>query len=280
MELLSPENTLPAGFTGEGRCIVCGSPTEFLCELPFGGAKKYSTACPECEPKRRDALRKEEANERRRKFYGRLAALGMKKREYEYTFGNFVVSSRNIEAYRASREFALYGGGGVFLSAPGGAGKTHLACAALKVCLSRGKSVRFYQAVDLAEYLRSLCFDPSEISEQQAIERLAKVEVLFLDDLGAGKITDYARDALYRIIDRRYRAELPVFVTSNLDFDRLAKKIDDRVASRLAAMCEGGIVRYRDEDWRLKKRANAEACVGPHGALQAPLGAKQEEAAS
>jgi DNA replication protein DnaC len=60
---------------------------------------------------------------------------------------------------------------------------------------------------------------------------------LLLDDLGAEKSTDFVREMIGALIDRIYRDDKLLIVTSNLDLNALAQKLDDRVADRLVEMC-------------------------------------------
>ena len=251
------ENMLQAEFTDNtGNCKKCETRTEVLFNHPSNGKPIYANLCANCKcelalqeekSKKKELLAQKPAN-----FAKRLARCGLEKIELKSSFGNFKANKNNIEAYNASRQFALKDGKGVFLISPPGMGKTHLAAATIKVLVARGKSCKFYKVTDMLGYLRSCFSEYSNISEAEAIDDLARIDVLFLDDFGAERTTDYALDALYRVIDRRYRRELPIFATANLDLDELSKKIDDRIPSRLAAMCKGNMIHFNDKDWRLK----------------------------
>ena len=63
---------------------------------------------------------------------------------------------------------------------------------------------------------------------EEIMERLSMCGVLLLDDLGAEKPSEFSRETLGLIVDRAYREESPVIVTSNFDFKGLAERIDDR----------------------------------------------------
>lgn len=186
------------------------------------------------------------------RFKQRLISAGLEKIELCHRFGNFTQNETNAKAFAASFGFARgkseYG---VFLIGDPGCGKTHLAASSLKVFLARGIKAKFYKVTDLLGILRATNKPFAEVSEEEVIEELASFDVLFLDDFGVERPTEYVADVLYRIIDRRYRRELPIFATSNLDLGRLAKRIDDRIPSRLAAMCKGQVIRIKDRDWRL-----------------------------
>ena len=61
----------------------------------------------------------------------------------------------------------------------------------------------------------------------------------------------WSRQVVYTLIDRRYRSVLPTIITSNLDLDEVAERIDDTIASRIVGM--GKIIFLRGTDWRLKQ---------------------------
>jgi DNA replication protein DnaC len=194
--------------------------------------------------------------EKCRRFEQELRVAGLEKLELKCRFGNYERTDANSKAHTAAFDFARdlsagAGSRGVFLIGTPGIGKTHLAASTLKVLKAHGKSVAFYKVTDMLGYLRSCFRDASTITEEEAIEELASIDVLFLDDFGVERTTDYAIDALYRIIDRRYRRELPIFATSNLNFAELKDKFDARISSRLASMCR--VISYKEADRRLKR---------------------------
>jgi DNA replication protein DnaC len=194
--------------------------------------------------------------EKRRRFAQELKRAGLEKLELTCRFGNFERTDANRKAYTAAFDFTRdlsvgVGDRGVFLIGAPGIGKTHLAASTLKVLKARGLRVAFYKVTDMLGYLRSCFRDASTITEEEAIEELASIDVLFLDDFGVERTTDYAIDALYRVVDRRYRRELPIFATSNLSFAELKDKFDARIPSRLASMCR--VISYKEADRRLRR---------------------------
>ena len=80
-------------------------------------------------------------------------------------------------------------------------------------------------------------------------------QLLVLDDLGAEKPSDWVRERLYTIINRRYEHCRPTIVTSNLTIDQLAKQVGSRVASRLCELCE--VVELQGTDRRKTKGVSA-----------------------
>lgn len=70
------------------------------------------------------------------------------------------------------------------------------------------------------------------------LKRCKEVPVLFLDDLGAEKPTEWVREQLYDLIDERYIARLPVHITTNLTIEGLVEVLGERTADRLREMCD------------------------------------------
>jgi len=187
-----------------------------------------------------------------------LVASRMTKRFRERTFGNFVARSGTEAALDACHRFVedyQIGGPptrGVMLVGAPGTGKTHLMAACANALLDRGVRVIFACVPDvLADLRRAVGADALE----DVVAELRECEVLCLDDLGAERVTDWAREQVYRLINYRYEAELPVLATSNLDADALAEQLGDRIVSRLAEMCVW--VRMECDDYRLRKEVPA-----------------------
>lgn len=171
-------------------------------------------ACPACSPKpSQDDLRK-------------AAGLFSVK-----TFLEWQTNEATLDAYAACHE--LLGGKRtvVFLRGGPGIGKTHLAIATCDKWLERGMGMAMF--VNVPDFLASLkaTFDrESAENTAEVFDAYADAPLLVLDDLGAEYRTHWALAEIYRVIDRRYRAKLPLIVTSNVQDN---EQIDARVLSRL-----------------------------------------------
>lgn len=76
--------------------------------------------------------------------------------------------------------------------------------------------------------------------KQDYIDSLNNYDLLVIDDLAAERDTDFMNEMVTNIIDSRYRAGLPLVVTTNLSASDLAYTSDpkkQRVYSRLMEMC-------------------------------------------
>lgn len=89
----------------------------------------------------------------------------------------------------------------------------------------------------------------SGLSERLIIKHYSKCTVLFLDDFGMVKPTDWALQTLYTIINNRYENLKKTVFTSNFSLSEVAKIYgDDRITSRIERMCQ---IREK-QDYRTK----------------------------
>lgn len=72
---------------------------------------------------------------------------------------------------------------------------------------------------------------------REAMTRLQRLPLLLIDDLGAGRATDWTADTTYRLIDARWAHCRPTIFTTNLAPAELTAALGDRITSRLAGMC-------------------------------------------
>ena len=75
---------------------------------------------------------------------------------------------------------------------------------------------------------------------EQLLDCYCNCDLLILDDLGAGQMTDWSVGTIYQIVNSRYSAEKSIVVTSNYDLsgleEILSRKGDvagKRIVSRL-----------------------------------------------
>lgn len=89
-------------------------------------------------------------------------------------------------------------------------------------------------------------------SETEVLKKYRNVPVLVFDDLGAEKITDWTRDRVFFLLEKRlYDKTKQTIITSNLRLNELATSIDDRLASRIVETC--GVFRLDGDDRRMQR---------------------------
>ncbi len=214
-----------------------------------------------------------------------LAAASIPSRYQHCTIDGFEIWSadpgaRNlqVQARRRTREFVdcypRVEQGLLYMGAVG-TGKTHLAVAALRELIetksAKGQYVNFLELVQQLQ----MSFDGVGPSREEILAPVTSAELLVLDELGAGRLTEWVRDLLYYVINSRYMAgRLTLFTTNYLDSppplrgaeslpaasrpggaaerwqETLADRISERLRSRLFEMCE--VVELRGEDYRAR----------------------------
>lgn len=125
-------------------------------------------------------------------------------------------------------------GPSLLLLGPVGTGKTHQCYGAVRGLAVSGVrcSWELMTAADLFARQRPR----PKVDTEEEFERLARVGLLILDDLGAAKASEWTEEVTYRLINARYQACKPTVVTSNVTPRLLAEALGERVTSRLREM--------------------------------------------
>jgi DNA replication protein DnaC len=126
-------------------------------------------------------------------------------------------------------------GTGLWIHGDVGTGKTTLAMLVSKAALDAGRSVAIYSLPRLLNLLRESL--DSEGGLLDLHQRLAAVDLLHIDDLGAENQTDWVLEQLYSIVNARYEAERAIVATTNLMPDQLDERLGARTVSRLVEIC-------------------------------------------
>ena len=150
---------------------------------------------------------------------------------------DFVV--KRVRDFCSDLDENLDSGRGMWFFGNSGTGKTTLAMLMSRTALEAGHSVAIYSLPKLLSRIRQT-YD-AEIGEQSysdLFERLATVDLLHLDDLGAEKQTEWVLEQLYALINERYEAQRSVLVTTNLPHEELEEQIGSRTVSRLSQICD------------------------------------------
>ena len=114
-----------------------------------------------------------------------------------------------------------------------GLGKTHLSLAIANVAIGRGLSVEYGTAYNILSDLQNENFGRTG-NLQYTEERVLHTDLLILDDLGTEYTSAYTVACLYNIINTRILCSRPTVISTNLGFDELAQKYDQRITSRIA----------------------------------------------
>jgi DNA replication protein DnaC len=146
---------------------------------------------------------------------------------------------RPIRSFVRELDANLETGRGLWLFGEVGTGKTTLAMLVSKAALEAGRSVAIYSLPRLLNEIRRTYDEGSDSSYIQLLDRLAEIDLLHIDDLGAEKSSPWVLEQLYAIVNSRYEAERSVVITTNLiEREDLADQINVRTVSRLEEMCQ------------------------------------------
>jgi len=177
----------------------------------------------------------------------------------QLTAWNCSLAQAKLVVQRFAGEFPVGAEHGLLLMGPCGAGKTHLAVAALKEIVQRGHSGLFYDYRELLKEIQDSYNAESQSTEMGVLEPVLKVEILVLDDVGSSKPSQWALETVGHILNTRYNEKRVTILTTNfLDADAatappaaarvagmraptvedsLADRVGRRIRSRLYEMC-------------------------------------------
>ena len=125
-------------------------------------------------------------------------------------------------------------------------GKTHLAAAIANKLIENDKTVLMERLTNLLDRIRET-YENNTKSENELIEIYSNVDMLIIDDLGTEKISSWALEKLYTIIQNRYENGLPIIITTRFNKDGLIERFSyskdsdlvDAMISKLYQMCFG-----------------------------------------
>jgi DNA replication protein DnaC len=142
-----------------------------------------------------------------------------------------------VKRYVRQIDENLDAGRGLWFYGGVGTGKTTLAMLVSRAALDAGRSVAIYSLPRLLAEIRATFESDSEGSYVDFLDRLAAVDLLHIDDVGAERTSDWVLEQLYAIVNARYEDERAVTITTNLERDALVEQIKERTVSRLEEMC-------------------------------------------
>lgn len=145
---------------------------------------------------------------------------------------------RPVRQYVRRLDDMLAQGRGLWLFGNPGTGKTTLAMLVSSAAIDAGYSVAIYSMPRLLAEIRETYDDDSPQGYVEFLDRLAAVDLLHIDDLGAENPSAWVLEQLYAIINARYEEERALLITTNIeDPVKVAEQIGQRTVSRMEEMC-------------------------------------------
>lgn len=224
------------------RCPVCGKPTRLEIAISCGKdqiLKKIPTSC-DCDSNRDEAEREQA---RQREFEAQLlqswAGTGLAITTFRHdTFdaddgANEKISRTCFRYVEEWSEIRAKNYGLLFYGSVG-TGKTFLSHAIANALIMRGVSVL------VTNFSKILNVTMSSRDRQQILDSMNSYQLLVIDDLGAERGTEFAREVTYAVIDQRGQAGLPLIITTNLSLAEIKDTSDmqlRRIYDRLETLC-------------------------------------------
>ncbi len=163
---------------------------------------------------------------------------------HDYVFHTGNKNARRIvEAYlhkNSSESFFLYGSPGT--------GKTHLVVGVAKTLIQKTQPVIYIPMFSLFSIINKCDGDDEK---EEVFEKMATCKYLFIDDLGAEKVTKYLIEKLLGVLDYRLRNEKATVVVSNFSLDEIKKVYGERICSRIKSMTE---IVVEEKNLRVEKK--------------------------
>lgn len=153
-------------------------------------------------------------------------------------------------------------GQGIWFMGGTGTGKTTLGMLIASEALKAGKTVGVYFAPKLLTRIRQT-YQEAEQENAYAhfFQRVTSVDLLYIDDLGSERRTDWVVEQLYAVVNERYENQRPMLITSNAEGEVIAEgqeqledQIGRRTISRLIEIC-GDPLPLLGSDHRYRARA-------------------------
>ena len=243
------------------KCEFCGKELE-----PIGLDYLYVNISPEsieyqrctCDKskeywKEKD---KQDAEEQKRKRFRNMINVIYKQnyvgRKYqELNFENFSIDLNNKNAVKMANDYINKNkdkilSNGLIIMGESGVGKTHLAAAIVNKLIENDKIVLMGRLTTLLDMIKETFRDNTK-SENELIDLYSNVDMIIIDDLGTEKISSWALEKLYTIIQNRFENGLPIIITTRFDKKGLISRFSysndqdliDATISKLYQMCYG-----------------------------------------
>lgn len=185
-----------------------------------------------------------------RRSMRRIRKSGMADMLSRYTFATY--EAEDAERAKLKRRAAMFvedDTGWLYISGQSGSGKTHLCTAICSSLIERGKNVYYMKWRDESRHLKAL-MNTDEIDD--ALERLKRIPVLYIDDFFKGGSNDADVRIAFEILNSRYNdTSLRTIISSEYGLGEICQ-IDEALGSRIYERSKGYRLKAPQENWRLK----------------------------
>lgn len=244
------------GADGLLHCDECGEPTQ--CRVSFLGDERVVRCICKCDQDKLAEEKRREERERQLQRIQRLRIEGFDKSEMQrWTFETDDQQQpklrKAMQAYADGFADFRSSGKGLILFGDVGTGKTFAAACVANALIDQGVPVLMTNFTRIINRIQE-----SFEGRQNYIDSLNGFDLLIIDDLAAERDTDFVNEMVYTIIDTRYRAGLPMIITTNVSLAQMMQETNTarkRIYSRVLERCHPVEVKGAD---RRKQRLQAD----------------------
>lgn len=227
-----------ATFQPEELCPVCGKP-KTASKMKDGKRVTFPVACgciqaKQVEEQHATELKRHEIELRQRWDKSSFAMTTFRRDTFAADDGGnqsvSAVCRKYVDQWDEVRKDNL----GILFYGSVGTGKTFLAHAIANALIDKCVDVIVTNFSRILNTLQA-CKD-----RQRELDALNSYSLLVIDDLGAERSSDFAREMVYSVIDQRGQVGLPLIVTTNLSIDEMQNTQDmqlRRIYDRLLYLC-------------------------------------------
>lgn len=230
----------PEQYLGEDGLIYCGKchpPVQ--CRITFEGRERIMPCICKCQKEERERQEQRMKEEEQLLYVRRLKAAGIQERHLQdWTFASATdtpsvqMAKRYTENWKKVKAENL----GLLLWGDVGTGKSFLAACIANALLEKGVPVLMTNFSKILNQMGAMYSD----ERYRYIASFNRFSLLIIDDLGIERNTEYALEQVYAVVDERYKAGLPLIITTNLTISQLRNPEDvahARIYSRILEMC-------------------------------------------
>ena len=218
-------------------CGKCNTPKQ--CRVTIFGKERTPMCLCKCEVEKRDREEAERKKIERMMEIQKLRRMGFPESEmYKWTFAADDMEHPKISGvmhnYAGNFEKMRQKGKGLLLYGSVGSGKSFYAACIVNHLIDEGIPCLMTNFSRLVNTIQGM-YD----GKQDYIDGLNRFDLLVIDDLSAERDTEYMNEIIFNIIDSRYRAGLPLIITTNMTAEEIKNPADirkQRIYSRLLEM--------------------------------------------
>lgn len=230
------------------KCKFCGKDLKpigldyLYTNIPISSIKYERCDCEKSKSYWNEKDLKEEIQKKRKHFEQMISQFYIQnyssKRIQDYQLENFIITENNKKEVEIAKDFTQKcinknQKNGLIITGKSGTGKTHLATAILNKITEKDMLVLMGRLILLLDVIKDTFKDFSS-KEKDIMELYSKVDMLIIDDLGTERISSWALEKLYTIIENRNENKLPIIVTTRFNKERLLDRFYQSEDAELA----------------------------------------------